>query len=145
MTNFTSLKILKDKTNEFDRINAKICLKFNLLDLETKDDQNGDIQISKIALELNEKNLKTFEIKNKVFYFVYENKQYDYDYFSQSLYLYNVKDLIPYELKFFAFKGFMKEVNLFIRNKYSLAYEFLYFSLNSQIPDEMEIIHKKEK
>ena len=145
MTNFTSIKILKDKTNEFDRINAKICLKFNLLDLEKKDDENGDIQISKIALELNEKNLKNFKINNKVFYFVYENEDYDYDYFPQSLYLYNAKDLIPYKLQFFVYKGFMKEVNLFIRNKCSLAYEFLYFSLDGQLPNEIEIIHKKGK
>ena len=142
-TNFTSIKILKDNLIDINRINTKICFKFNVLDFE--EDLEDLIQIKNIGIELDTKEIKVIDINKKIIYFFYEKIEDDYEYFPQKIYLNSVYDDFPYKLQFFAYKGFLNEVNLFIRNKFYLAYEFLFFSLDNKLPDETQILYKPGK
>jgi len=139
-SNFTSIKILKDNLIDINKINSKICLKVNVLDFE--ENSEDAIQIKNIGIELDTKEIKIININKKIIYFTYEKIEDEYEYFPQKIYLNNVYDDFPYRLQFFAYKGFLNEVNLFIRNKCSLAYEFLYFSLDNKLPDETQILYK---
>ena len=128
---------------EINRINTKICFKFNVLDFE--EDFEDLIQIKNIGIETNTKEIKVINIDKKIIYFIYENIDDDYEYFPQKIYLNSINDDFPYRLQFFAYKGFLNEINLFIRNKCYLSYEFLFFSLDNKLPDETQILYKPGK
>ena len=142
LTDFTSFKIIENNIIEFNKINTKICLKLNLLDFF---ELNEKIQIKNIGIQLEEKNIKIIEFNKEVIYFIYETSENEYEYFPQKIYLYDIYDSLPHQLQFFVYKGFFNEANLFIRNKCGLAYEFLYFSLDNKLPNEIEIIQKPNK
>ena len=145
-TNFTSFKILEDDLIKFDKINSKICFKFNLIDYDIKEDnEDNTIQIKNFGIELEDKSIKYFELDKKIIYFIYELIENKDEYFPQHIHFNDIHEHLPYELKFFVYKGFLNEVNLFIKNNYGLAYEFLYFSLDNNLPKEIEIYRKPNK
>ena len=133
-TTFTSFKMLQNDISIINEISSKIVLKFNLLDFE-----NGyeEIKIKNIGIELDDKEIKIIKTNKKVIFIVYEIKYIEYEYFPQKIYLDDESNSFPYQLQFFVYKGFMTEVNLFIKNNFGLSYEFLYFSLNNNFPNEI--------
>ena len=142
LTDFTSVKIIENNIIELNKINSKVCIKLKILDFF---EENDKIQIKNIGIQLEEKNIKIIELNKEIIYFIYETNENEYDYFPQKIYLYDIYDSFPHILKFFVYKGFFNEANLFIRNKLGLAYEFLYFSLDNKLPNEIEIIQKQNK
>ena len=141
-TTFTSFKMLQNDISIINEISSKIVLKFNLLDFE-----NGyeEIKIKNIGIELDDKEIKIIKTNKKVIFIVYEIKYIEYEYFPQKIYLDDESNSFPYQLQFFVYKGFMTEVNLFIKNNFGLSYEFLYFSLNNNFPNEIGITYKPGK
>ena len=106
-----------------------------------------DMKKSKLKIldELDDKEIKIIKTNKKVIFIVYEIKYIEYEYFPQKIYLDDESNSLPYQLQFFVYKGFMTEVNLFIKNKFGLSYEFLYFSLNNNFPNEIGITYKPGK
>lgn len=132
-TDFTYIKTISSD----EKINKKICLKFNILDF--KDEEKKIIDISKIEIELSNNVKKEFSIQTNIIFFVYENNQYEEEYFPQKINLFSIKDSFSYSFQFFAYKGFLNEIFLFVRKIYGFSYEFLYFSIENFFPDNIEI------
>ena len=128
-----------DKIEEENPINQKIAIKFNLLDYN-----EYDFIFTQIGLELSKNNIKKFKLDKKIIFYVYDASKYDYEYFPQTIYLYDYEESFL-DFKFFVYKSFLNEVNLFINQKYKCSYEFLYFSLDNSLPKEIEIEYQHNK
>lgn len=127
---------------DINKIKSKVCIQFNLLDFENN---NEEIQISKIGIVLPNSNIKELKLEKKIIYFIYEHNQDDVDYFPQPVVLFSLKTSFLYQIQFFVYKGFLNEANVFIRQSYYCAYEFLFFSIDDSLPSEIEILGKQNK
>ena len=136
---FSNLKKI-DEIKEENSINQKIAIKFNLLDYNEFD----DILITQIGLELANNNIIKFKSDKKIIFYVYDASNLDYDYFPQKIYLYDSNEN-SLDFKFFVYKSLLNEINLFVKQKYSCSYEFLYFSLDNSLPKEIQINYHEDK
>ena len=109
------------------------------------ENNNEEIQISKIGIVLPNSNIKELKLEKKIIYFIYEHNQDDVDYFPQPVVLFSLKTSFLYQIQFFVYKGFLNEANVFIRQSYYCAYEFLFFSIDDSLPSEIEILGKQNK
>ena len=139
---FTSFKILENK-GEKDPINHKIALKFNLVDLNEYF-INNDIIFNKLGIEMHSDSIIKINIDKKIIYFVYDARKIEYEYFPQKIYLYDRNDTFI-DFKFFVYKSFLNEINVFVKQKSLCSYEFLYFSLDNSLPKEITIFCQSEK
>ena len=139
---FSSFKIL-DNIEEENQINQKIALKFNLIDFNEFLD-NNDIIITNLGIKLNSNKIIKLKIDKKIIYFIYDASQIEYEYFPQKIKLYDIDDSYI-NFKFFVYKSFLNEINLFVKQKSECSYEFLYFSLDNSLPKEIKINYQKEK
>lgn len=142
---FHSFSIFKklDEIQENNPIKHKVAIRFNLLDYKGMFNNNNDIMIKQIGLELSNDNIIKFNSDKKNIFYVYDANNYDYDYFPQIVYLY-CKNGTFLKLKFFVYKGFLNEANIFIRQQYSCAYEFLYFSIDNSLPKKISVRYQSE-
>lgn len=140
---FSSLNRL-DEIEENNPIKQKVAIRFNLLDYKgTLNNNNNDIVIKQIGLQLQNDNVIKFNSDKENIYYAYDANNYDYDYFPQIVNLY-CQDGSCLKLKYFVYKGFLNEANVFIRQKYSCAYEFLYFSIDKSLPKEISIFYQSK-
>ena len=143
LNDFSLITVL-DKDYQENAINEKVAIQFNLLDYSGFQDQN-DIMIKQFGIETPQKQTIIFSPDRKFIFYVYNANGYEQEYFAQNLYLYFTDENIPFNLKFFVYKSLLNEVNLFIRQKYLFAYEFLYFSLDDSLPKDIEIYYQPKK
>ena len=145
---FSLLEILEQDYQE-NKINQKIALRFNLLDFDSNDLDNKneikEILLKQIGIDSPQKYIKFFNTERKTIYYVYDANGYQQEYFPQIIYLYFKDEINPFELKFFVYKSFLTETNLFIRQKCLNVYEFLYFSLDNSLPNYIEIEYQTDK
>ena len=132
-----------DEIQENSPIKYKVAIRFNLLDYKGLFNNNNDIMINQIGLELSNDNVIKFNSDKENIFYIYDANNYDYDYFPQIVYLY-CKDGSFLKLKFFVYKGFLNEANIFIRQKFSCAYEFLYFSIDNSLPKKISVRYQSE-
>ena len=132
-----------DEIQENNPIKHKVAIRFNLLDYKGIFNNNNDIMINQIGLELPNDNVIKFNSDKENIFYIYDANNYDYDYFPQIVYLY-CKDGSFLKLKFFVYKGFLNEANIFIRQKFSCAYEFLYFSIDNSLPKKISFRYQSE-
>ena len=137
---FSKFKIL-DKIDEENPINQKIAIRFNLLDYN--EFRIKDILFIQIGIELTKDNIIKFKSDKKIIFYVYDASKYDYEYFPQKIYLYDSNKSLDF--KFFVYKSFLNEVNLFVMENNNCCYELLYFSLDNTFPEEIEVDYKEKK
>ena len=143
INNFSSFKLLDIEYEEED-INTKVALQLNLLDYE-KDMKEEDILLKEFIIESPQNYLVKHTLYEKVIYYVYDASKYPNEYFAQNIYLLFKDELYPIELKFFVYKSYLNEANIYINQKCVNAYEFLYFSIDNSLPNEIEINIKPNK
>ena len=142
---YHSFSIIKklDEIQENNPIKHKVAIRFNLLDYKGIINNNNDIMINQIGLELPNDNVIKFNSDKENIFYIYDANNYDYDYFPQIVYLY-CKDGSFLKLKFFVYKGFLNEANIFIRQQFSCAYEFLYFSIDNSLPKKISVRYQSK-
>ena len=136
---FTNIsKIISlDGEIEKNQINQKVAIKFNLLDF---DKDNKNVIIKDIGIETKPNNIVKFKTSEKMIYYSYDASIFEHEYFCQNIYLYDSKAFNIF--KIFVYKSFLNEINVFINQKFSFAYEYLYFSLDNNLPNEIEIFRQ---
>ena len=101
----------------------------------------NNIKISKIIIELSNKQYAEIKINENNQYYMYNSINSDFDlfYFPQRITLvYN--NGLNRLFEFFVYKGYLNEVNIFISSIEVCAYEFLYYSLNPKyLPTTVDI------
>ena len=135
-TNISKIILLNGEI-EKNQISQKVVIKFNLLDF-TKD--NRDIIIKDIGIETKPKNIVKFKTSEKMIYYSYDASIFEHEYFCQNIYLYDSETFNIF--KIFVYKSFLNEINVFVNQKFSFAYEYLYFSLDNNLPNEIEIFRQ---
>ena len=136
-----SLLNLMDKEYQEKKINEKIAIQLNLLDYQTflRDEE---ILLREIEIE----SPKNYKVKHgsysKTIYYVYNASNYKNDYYAQNLNLLFNDELYPIQFKFFVYKSVLNEANIFIKQKCLFAFEFIYFSLDNSLPNEIKILSK---
>ena len=132
---FSSFNI-HDKKYEDDEIYKKIALQFNILDYN----ENKDNVVGQFGIELPDKNIKKIKPNRDTIFYIYEVNENEAFYFPQKIYFYdNNNKYLNIDLKYFAYKASLTEANLYIKQKCFFAYELLYFSLDNNLPKEIEI------
>ena len=107
-------------------INEKILIKYNFIDYKIEDNL-----YNQVILYSSNQNL-IITINNNTIYFAYENK-IAMEYFPQKIGLCNnILNNSILILKILAVKGYCNEINIFINNKGGFAYEYYYFSKESE-------------
>ena len=134
--NFTSTEFTKIEITEEKNIDDnKVYIKFNFIG------NVNNIKISKIIIELSNKQYAEIKINENNQYYMYNSINSDFDlfYFPQRITLvYN--NGLNRLFEFFVYKGYLNEVNIFISSIEVCAYEFLYYSLNPKyLPTTVDI------
>ena len=83
-----------------------------------------------------------YDSYRKVIYYVYDASNYKNEYYAQNINLSFNDELYPIQFKFFVYKSVLNEANLFIKQKCLIAFKFIYFSLDNNLPKEIKILSK---
>ena len=144
---FSYVNVLDEYCKD-EKINQKIALQFNLFDINEGINQ---VLIPKFGIEISENQIIKFDSNKDTIFYIYEARNRKEEYFPQKIYLYNKKgECIFKKLKgkqglFFAYKGFLTELNIFVKQIMGYVYEFIYFSIDDSLPKEIYIKYNPEK
>jgi hypothetical protein len=105
-----------------------VVIKLKLLDFDANLNVEN-ILLKKIEIESQKNYNIDYQSYDKFIYYVYDASYHNNDYFDQKINLYFTDELYPIQLKFFVYKSFMNEANLYVTQKGCYAYEYLYFSI----------------
>lgn len=120
------------------KINEKVVIKLKLLDFDVNLNVEN-ILLKKIEIESQKNYNIDYQSYDKFIYYVYDASYHNNEYFDQKINLYFTDELYPIQLKFFVYKSFMNEANLYVTQKGCYAYEYLYFSLDNSLPNNIEL------
>ena len=144
MNDFSKLELLNENYQD-KKIKEKVAIKLNLLDYENNLKEE-DILLKEFEIKSPKNYIVSCDSYKKIIYYVYDASDYnENEYYVQKIDLFFDDEFYPAQMKFFVYKSFLNQANLFVKQKCLNTYEFLYFSLDDSLPNEIEILSKSEK